>query len=132
MGKISFRRYLMGAHNARAFGVASSDLCRDSQWLDWRSRPLRRISSRFAIAIAPDLGSLRLLALRLESRMILKSNRKRLQRARDSSFLTDRIPREGGGELRAALAMQKQKSRWPLLSFFRPLERKCEHFAPPS
>ncbi len=94
----------MGAHNARAFRVASSDLCRDSQRRDWRSRPLRRISSRFAITIAPGLGSLRLLALWLESRMILKSNRNRLKRVRDSSFLADRIPREEGGELGGSFA----------------------------
>ncbi len=104
MGRISFRRYLMGAHNARAFGVASLDRCCDSQWRDWWSRPLRKISSRFAIAIAPDLGSLRLLALRLESRNILESSRKRLQRARDSSFLACRIPRDGGGELGGSFA----------------------------
>ncbi len=94
----------MGAHDARAFGIASSDLCRDSQRRDWRSRPLRRISSKFAIAITPSQESFRLLALRLEPRMILKSNQNRLNRARDSSFLADRLPQEGGGELKGSFA----------------------------
>ncbi|CAK9236226.1 unnamed protein product [Sphagnum troendelagicum] len=68
----------MGAQYARAFGFAFPDSYRDLQRRECRSRLLRKVSSRFAITIAPGRGSLCLRALQLELRKILRSNQKRM------------------------------------------------------
>jgi hypothetical protein len=97
MGRISFRRYLMGVRSARTFGLALSRLRRDVQRSDERWWALRRFSSRSAIA--PGLKSFHLLALLLESWTILGGDRSRLVWGCITSLLADLLSHSRGDQL---------------------------------